>query len=76
MFASCWKTSECVDILLLLSDSFDRPPAAMMKALGQVLFSSGLQSPKYSEEEKKVNVSQVNLQNRTVNLWSVCHTDM
>nr|XP_033504735.1 heme-binding protein 2 isoform X1 [Epinephelus lanceolatus] len=36
-----------------ITDSFDHPPAAMMKALGQVLFSSGLQSPKYSEEEKK-----------------------
>lgn len=32
--------------------------SVMLKAVGQTLFSTGLQNPKYTAAEKQVNVSQ------------------
>ena len=50
-----------------------------MKAIKQALFSTGLQNPKFTAEETKVNVSQITLNKNTVNLgpdvgFSVYHT--
>jgi len=51
----------------------------MLKAVGQALFSSGLQNPKYTEDKEKVNVLQrTSYTSRAVNLWPgvggcVCH---
>jgi len=38
--------------------------SVMLKAVGQALFSTGLQNPKFTAEQKKVNISQLSRNKR------------